>query len=542
MEILTPQDIWRGYNPDALPLAVSVLTDKTANGMRTILAYYNGKITTDGAVRVFVRVFARAGGKGKLPAIVIMPDASGAQIDKAVLDFIKKGYVVIVPDYLGKGGKTSSIHTMYPPSLESSNFSYECFSERLSDVRRSAWIVWTEIFMRAVTYARSLSFVDKNKVAAIGFGISSSAAIKLAAVDSRVCCVISMYSSGYNVEGTSEVDLKYKAGVLDKAYAPLIKVPFLMMISSNDYNNSLDYMSELFALIEQPDSRLSISEKKNHSVGYKQRNNIDLFLEYCMSGRKGDIPKNPRLIMSTADHKLYYTVKSPEPEADVNLFTAVDKREQRLRNWHLERLVVEGPGESTCCASVIDPKIFVHVFANVNYESGFSFSTTVASLQPGIRGVRGSDVTFNRLVYDNDFGTDDWLSLLVNVGENEINMQEGPFGIEGVHADSNELSTFKISDASNLGQEGLDLQVTLYSSVGQEIFFKISAYEQIANEEKLIEFTAIKEAFPENGWSKIRLSPLDFKSSAGARLHWDHAALLKISAKDDFMVSSLLWV
>ena len=182
------------------------------------------------------------------------------------------------------------------------------------------------------------------------------------------------------------------------------------------------------------------------------------------------------------------------------------------------------------------------MFANVNYESGFSFSTTVASLQPGIRGVRGSDVTFNRLVYDNDFGTDDWLSLLVNVGENEINMQEGPFGIEGVHADSNELSTFKISDASNLGQEGLDLQVTLYSSVGQEIFFKISAYEQIANEEKLIEFTAIKEAFPENGWSKIRLSPLDFKSSAGARLHWDHAALLKISAKDDFMVSSLLWV
>lgn len=542
MEILTPQDIWRGYNPDALPLSVSILSDKTINGMRTVLAYYNGKMTTDGAVRVFVRAFTRAKGDEKLPVIVIMPDASGSQIDKEVLDYVNKGYAVIVPDYLGTGGKSATMHTMYPPSLASSNFSYACFSERTTDVRRSPWIVWTEIFMRAVTFASSLSFVDPDKIAAIGFGISSSAAIKLAAVDRRVKCVISMYSSGYNVEGTDEIDLKYKAGVLDKAYAPLISVPFLMMVSSNDYNNSLDYMSELFSLVEQPNSRLSISERKNHSVGFKQKNNIDLFLKYCLSGRADDIPLAPKLVLSTAEHKLFYTVKCNIPDTEVSLFTAVDKREQRLRNWHLETLTPEGFGESTCVASVIDPRIFLHAFANVNYKEGFSFSTAVSSFQPGIRGVRGSDVKFNRLVYDNDLGTDDWLSLLANVGENEINMKKGPHGILGVHAESGELSTFKISDAQYLGHEGLDLQVTVYSSVKQDVYFRISAYEELGSKEDLVEFTAVKEAFPENGWSKIRLSTFGFKSASGAQLRWEHVALLKISAKSDFLISSLLWV
>lgn len=537
MELLTPQQIWKGYDPSALPLNTYVLTDEKSGNRRVITAYFSGPTTTDGVTRVFVRCIAPAS-KGRYPAVVFMPDAVRADAERSAEELAGLGYVVVVPDYAGTR-ENDFRYTIYPRSLGCANWKAERLDEYPSDLRFNCWSVWAEIGMRTVTYAAGLDFVDCERIAVVGAGIASSAALKAAALDRRIKCAVTLYSNGKKDTHSDDPNyLTYKVALADEAYAPMVRVPLLMMIASNDTDGQTDDMSDLFSLIpEDSGSRLSVSERASRSIGGKQRENVRLWLDKYLRGSSAEIPSEPEVTASASERKLYYNVKA-DPACETELFVSRGTDEPALRNWSKAKLMLVGDGEYIAHADVYDAGEKIYAFANARLPGGMSVSSPITEKLPSQMGVDASPMTANRLIYDGDMGADDWTEYSPAGTSATPGTGSGPFGIGGVTA-SGELGTFKLGDPVYRGREGYLLQIMLYSEKPQFVTFKVTAEVRPG---KYAEFTHTESVSPEDGWRKVTLEVTDFKSLSGICENWEKVFGMSIVAENPVIVASMLWV
>ena len=538
MELLTPQQIWKGYDASALPLFVSVLADRKEGERRIVTAYFNGPTTTDGVVRVFARCTVSAG-KGRYPAVIFMPDV-GRRADTDVERLSGLGYAVIVPDYAGVRDDDPG-YTIYPRSLGVANYAPERVTEYPSDMRFNCWNVWAEIAMRTVTYAAGLDFVDASRIAVMGEGIASSAALKAAVLDKRLSCAVTLYSSGFSDDRNDDPNyLMYKVALADEAYAPMVSVPLLMMIASNDSDGRADAMSEVYSLVpESTGSRLSVSERSNRAIGVKQRMTPVLWLARYLKG-KGDVPSEPVLTASASERKLYYSVKA-DPSCEVELFVSRGTDEPQLRNWSKAKLMLVGEGEYIAHVDVYSAKEKIYAFANARSPEGMSVSSPILERLPAQMGIAETPLTNSRLIYDGDMGTDDWTEDAALAEENTLGMSTGPFGINGVTAVGT-FGTFKLGDPVFRGKDGYLLQIMLYSPERQNVTITITASVKSKTGARYAEFSYSAAVDPDDNWRKLTLEASDFKSPYGVCESWEDVFGMRIGGASPVIVASLLWV
>lgn len=536
MELLTPQQIWKGYDPSALPLCASILADREAEGRRVVTAYFNGPTTTDGVVRVFVRCTLPAG-KGRYPAVVFMPDV-GHSAEADVEWLADKGYAVIVPDYAGVRDDSPE-YTIYPRSLSAANYTPERLSEYPGDMRFNCWSVWAEVGMRTLSYAASLDFVDGTRLAVMGEGVASAAALKAAALDKRLSCAITLYSSGMCEERSDDPNfLMYKVALADAAYAPMVNVPLLMMIASNDADGKADEMSAVYSLIpEQSGSRLSVSERTNRAIGVKQRADVGLWLDKYLLGR-GEVPAEPELTASASERRLYYNVKS-DPSCETELFVSRGTDDPALRNWSRIKLMVVGDGEYIAPVDVYDAKKHIYAFVNSRSSEGLSVSSPVLEKLPALLGIDETPLTDSRLIYDGDMGTDDWSEEASMTAADTLSVKEGPFGISGVTSGAGALATYKLGDPAFSGKEGYLLQIMIYSPEAQTVTFTVAA---AAAGRGYAEFSRSVNLEPGDNWRKLTLEASDFKSPYGVCGGWEDVFGMRIMSASPVIVASMLWV
>lgn len=537
MELMTPQQIWKGYDASVLPLGISVLADRREGDMRVITAYFNGPTTTDGVVRVFSRCVVPAG-KGKYPAVVFMPDV-GRTCDDDVMWLAKSGYAVIVPDYAGRRDDSPE-YTIYPASLKNAEYSPERLTEYPADLRFNCWSVWAEIGMRTLSYAARLECVDGSRMAIIGEGVASSAALKASALDKRLACAITLYSSGHTAEDDNENPdcLTYKVALADAAYAPMVGTPLLMMIASNEADGSTDEMSDVYSLIpECADARLSISERTSHAIGVKQRADVGLWLKKYLCG-EGEIPSEPELTASASERKLYYNIKS-DPACETELFVSRGTSEPPLRNWSKIKLMLVGEGEYIAHVDVYNVKEKIYAFVNSRLPNGMSVSSPICEKLPAQLGIAETPLTNNRLIYDGEMGIDDWSEEASMASSDTLSVVSGPFGIAGVSAASGALRTFKLGDPVFRGKEGYLLQIMIYSPEAQDVTLTVTAS---VRGRKYAEFSHIVHIVPDDNWRKLTLEASDFKSPYGSCESWDEVFGVRISGSAPVIVASMLWV
>lgn len=536
MELMTPQQIWKGYDPSALPLNTDVLSDRRNGERRVLTAYFSGPTTTDGVVRVFARCFLPAG-KKKYPVVVYMPEA-GRNADADAERLADAGYAVIVPDYAGKRDD-SPYYTIYPKSLAFGNYAPERLTEYPSDLRFNCWNVWAEIGMRALSFAEQLDCADCSRMAVIGEGTASSAAIKAAAVDGRLSCAVTMFSGGIRAEKSDAPDcLAYKVALADAAYAPMVGVPLLMMIASNDADGKADEMSEVFSLIPgQTGSRLSVSERASGYIGFRQRGDVAMWLEKYLCGR-GEIPSSPELTASSSEHKLYYNIKT-DPGCETELFVSRGVDAPALRNWSKTQLIVVGDGEYIAHADVYDVEEKIYAFVNARSSSGMSVSSPILEKLPAMLGITETPLTNSRLIYDGDMGADDWSEDASSATEETLCVREGPFGISGVSSAAGSLCTFKFGDPVFRGREQYLLQIMIYSESEQQVTFTVAT---ASGGGKSGEFSHTETLSPGDNWRKLTLGASDFKSPFGVCESWEDVFGLKIVGKAPVIVASMLWV
>lgn len=529
--------IWKGYDASVLPLNVSVVSERDCDGMTVLDAYFNGSTVTDGVVRVSVRCFI-PDVRGKIPAVVYMPDVgrTSESAEEMCRRIAGWGYIAVMPDYAGVRDDTYRF-TLYPKSLSAANFTPECLTSCPDDLRFNCWTVWAEIAMRSITFACSLDGADADRVAVIGEGVASSAAIMTAAVDPRPECAVTLFSARKEMKAADDRGLKYRVALDDSAYAPMIGIPLLMMIASNEEDGSADEMSEVFSLIPtESGSRFSVSERAIHSIGAKQRKDIELWLAKYLLG-KGTVPETPVLTAGGSEGKLYFNVRADKP-CEPDLFVSQSMPRGELRNWRKAELVSVGDSEYIAHVEVYNIKEKVYAFVNARIPDGMSVSSPLYEKIPASLGVLPSVIESTRLLYEGDDGVDDWTDPAPGEQENMLSTAEGPFGISGVSGVN--LATFKLGEPAFRGKDGYLLQMMIYSEKAQTVTVTVTADD--GGKGEYSEYSCSVELLPEDGWRKLTLGSEEFKSPFGVCGNWADVVCLRVSGEYPVVISGMLWV
>lgn len=508
MELMTPQILWKDFDT-ASPFDETVLRFASNEGRRVKEFYFSGLRTADGVIRIFAKYLHNGDG---LPTLIVFGDYG----DGIVMPNVKS-YNVLAADYVGvKGGKGRG--TMYPASLKDA-LSGEVV--RGISPKESKWYAWASVAMSTALYAKHNY---GGKIAMLGIGMGGSLVWKLSAVTS-VDAGVTLFSSDYQPEND---DLHYMAALDNRAYAPLLRFPMLEIVSSNESDGSLEFMSEIFAVVKNKDSRFCINERTDHVPTEDGKRNIELWLKHHLVGESA-LPDTPTLRPYQSGGKLYYEICYNGSPNEIDLYTSQGDVDGSVRNWSGASLMRVGEGYlAEVGVSLTDQPICAFVTAK---EHGYKVSSTVAIRRPAEMGVVAQAVKSNRLVYDSDMGTDDWIMLS---GDKPI-MKQGPFGIEGVSA-VKPLVTFKLADVRYKGSEGRLLQIMFCSkSRDQKVRFVIT-------DSKKCRYVCEKEADSRQGWVTESFAADDFKLQ-NESLSWDNVVAFEVEPEDgEILVSSMLWV
>lgn len=486
------------------------------DGRRVKEFYFSGLRTVDGVVRIFARYFHQG---DDLPTLVYFGEESDNSL--SIPHLTKHNFLAV--DYTGvKKGKNRG--TIYPYSLIDAESEKEEYGLR---PKESRWYAWASVAMYAALYAKKNC--GNGKVAVIGAGQGGSLVWKLSAcvgVDAGV----TLFSTGYE---PNREDIYYRACLDNRSYAPLLKFPVMEIISSNESDGSIDFMSEIYAAIKRKDCRFCINERSNHTLGETGKRNVELWLEYYLEG-KGSIPDAPSVRAYGSEGKLYYEVKYNGTPDTIDFYVSMGNTHGALRNWSNVKLM-RLEDSYLASVNVYDANSLCNAFVTVT-EGGYKISSAVSARIPAKLNVVSETIKPSRLVYDSDMGVDDW----AEAGNEKPTMKNGPYDIPGVCA-VNKLSTFKIADVRYRGPEGCLLQIMFCSRVKQTVKFKIT-------DAKANTFVCSAEADLRKGWITKSMAVGDFKTEDTGKESiplpsWVDAVTFEVEPSDGpCLISSLLWV
>lgn len=514
MELMTPQILWKDFDTQA-SFDESLLRFVSDGDRKIKEFYFSGLRTSDGVIRIFARYLHNG---DDLPTLVYF----GEEKDNSLFIPEVKLHNFLVVDYTGvKKGKSRG--TIYPYSLIDAESDSE--APELSP-KESRWYAWASVAMSAVLYAKTCG---NGKVGVIGMEEGGSLVWKLSV------CVgadvgVTLFSTGYE---PNREDIYYRACLDNRSYAPLLRFPVLEIVSSNENDGSLDFMSEIYSAIKRKDSRFCINERSKHSLGEAGKRNVELWIGKYLRG-EGEVPEAPTVRPYESGGKLYYEVKYEGIPDKIDFYVSMGNSHGAMRNWSSVKLMRL---EESYLASVkpFDVNASISAFVTVK-EKGYKISSAVATRIPAKMGIVSEEAKPSRLIYDSDMGIDDW-AMEDNV---QPQMQDGPYGISGVVAE-NKLYTFKLADSRFRGPEEGLLQIMFCTKVKQRI--KLSVVD--AN---LRAYSLYIDADYRQGWITKSLSKEDFKTDdvdfEGVSLpSWRDAVTFEIAPPNGIvLISSLLWV
>lgn len=526
MAITSPNNLWRDYDVNALPLNESALSDKTENGIRVREFYFDGFATVDGRVRAYIKLYENADAKG-----VILYLDDGCNNDKAINEMYDNGYTVAALDYLGESDSDPRF-TLYPQSLSACNCRGKTEFLAPDDALTSCWYVWTCVARKAVLLLNK--YCEGLKVFALGKGLGGSTVYKLAAVDENITACATVLNILPTIVGEGDSMILYRAALAAVAYAPLTKLPLFLAVASNDEDGSFDRMNELAG------STASLKQfrivERAFSLGINPAySDILKFFDACATDTQ--FAARPSIKSANSENHLYFNIgldsgatdEQPNKAVNVELFTSFFIENPAHRNWTKSKLLGLGDGEYMARIDVLRNDKPVYAFVNVTYENGSVHSSQMLSVIPKMLGIPSQPTVWQRLIYDGSMGKDVWTSP---AGGN-IKKTQGLFDIDGVTSDTNSLATFKTGDPLYRAPNGTLLQIL---ACGRAQTMTITLLDED-------DYYSCKVELPtSDAWHKFTLATHDFKGVNGPLPDWSRIIMIEFTADDEFIISSVLWV
>lgn len=512
-----------------LPLNTYALSKKTENGAVVKDYYFDGYTTVDGRVRTYVKIYEHPDPKG---VVLLLPDADYAVSCKVRDKLHECGFTIAELDYLGRTDKRMR-YTFYPQSLDACNSDGIKQFDIFADEKYSRWYIWTCISRRAILLLKEM--YAEQKLYALGVGLGGSTVYKLTAFDDGLTACATLLNIIPDVKGEGNAIINYHASLDNYAYASISRVKLFMAIASNDEDGSLDEMSEL-ASGTQSLAHFRIVERGFHSSMVTVCSDLDKFF---MTAADPDVNyMRPVITASNSDGNLYFNITindlagKPLVSDDnykLNLYVAFCDNSAPYRNWMNINALSLGENKHMAQINVCQSDRAIYTFANVTDGDGVVQSSALLCVIPKSLGVRARAGIAHRKIYDGSMGKDCWASQ--NGGA--ISLVSGPYGIEGVTSETNNIVTFKPGDPLFRVSADTLLQIMVAGNP-QTLSVKVNDGEN--------DYVSTVEIAGAEDWHKFSLTHSNFKSENGMLADWSKILTLEFTSDEKFIIGSVLWV
>ena len=563
--ILSALALWRQFNITAPLNAEESEEIRSVSDVQISGVFFDGNGVADGAVRVFAK-FARPNGAGKMPAVLLLADAEATEedVDETMEYFVKKGYAVLAPDYVGeKEGKEH--YTVYPPSLSYANYQKaELYSLEKTAVE-TCWFEWTALALYAVKYLKERE--DIGKIGVVGMRIGGEIAWKTM-LSEDVSCGVPINAAGWltyfdydkfadnAVRNMNDNQRAYLAGIESQSYAPFVKCPVLMLCSMRDYSFDYDRAYDTFIRLPQKDgSAIAYSNDSGAIIGPTLLKNMELFLEKNLKGREIFIPE-------TVDLKLTENGDSLTVTADVGTGGIVEKvvilyaetgeeSESAYREW---QYLLKADGKSLkngVVSTTLTPysgASYAFVYAYAKYINGFRAVSRIAAKK--LQKPEKPPVK-SRVIYSGEgvdcFSVADYKPFAVGgifLESEAVPKQNKGYGnIAGVYSIGG-VKTYKIASPKYTADENAMLEFDVYSK--RDFTVKV-VVEVLVKGDKFRKFAAFEDIKGGGKWKRVIFKANEFKDEeTGAPLpSFAHGKSLTFAAdgmETEFSVTNVLWL
>lgn len=513
-EFLTPLEIWDGYNPSAEPLEISALSESESDGVKYSTLYFTAHGSGKRAKKIRAYgLLAKPLGEGPKPAVLYMGGIDEHVNKKYIEPFVKRGYITLMVDYIGGEGE---FDTVYPEELSYCNLnkSGRHFSFAEPSAKNTVWYWWTLIAMRGVSVLQGLS----SDIAVVGVREATTMLYQTLAFDRRVKGGCALLGAGWNEYagihkyGDIELDINderecFISGVSPQSYAQFIKKPLLYLGSTNSAD--IDRLGDTFKKLPVKTQEISYT---SFSVGHNcirefEQHTLYVFLQHLFFDEP--IAKMPELDLKVSDGVIYAELITDESCENAEIYISVGEINPELRCWKQVKTLKVRDGNYLAKIQVSHTEKRLFVFGK-SVQGEYTLSTRELSVVPRDEGARAVPPLPTRIIYDSSFGRGNLVPIAehVFVGDQSIEVKQGPLGISGIFSKAKGISVYSDGDSSLAGLAWTEIQFDAYCEKPAE--FKIAVY--LEEEGKLTAYSARVFLAGSSGWQRISVDESEFKN------------------------------
>ncbi|MEI6914145.1 MAG: acetylxylan esterase [Armatimonadota bacterium] len=537
---MTIEEMWKGYDPEALPLDVQVVETSEKDGITIQKLYLTSEVWKETPVRVYA-IYGFPTGKKHLPAVLHIHGGGGAASLENVMYWAKKGYASASFDHMGKQpGRT--VYTDWGKVNYTATYGAWGDSPK-NDIYYHAVIA----SMRMITFLRTQKEVNKDRIGAYGISYGGTFIWLVGALDKRLKCVVPIVGAGSAPDQWGDGSYREWHTLYNSSlYAPMQKCPMLFMNASNDFNAIMDGADYTF-------NRVNTTKWQAYEVSYNHHfeptvaADLPLFMDTQLRGGK-PWPKMPVLTVTLGtdgipvanvkpDMQKYVSVVKVHYNLDVGVMpqarywrTVDSQRAKDGKVWNSEM-------------PIWDPAQIVRAYCDVHYRNGIVLSSVVNKFVPTSLGVPTATLKPQSLIDDfADGNIVDWVWFPAGAdptgtetaGPHLAPSKNGPDGGWAVGANNTMIpgrmvvSTTKICDPQYLPGDHKHLSFKANGEAGTKITIVLYwQYWVPGQTEYKAEVT--KPTGPE--WATFQVGIADFKDSTGKVLaSWKDLQQLRFEA------------
>lgn len=552
LKILTPTEVWEGFDATEAPLEASIICAETTDNYCCSKQVFTAETVQNDRLRVECSIYYDARWQDARPAVLVLPSFESSFSQNAIRMLVEGGFVACTLDYckLHEDSKTS-----FPNSLDFAKYP-DCLNHLdniETNARQTPWFVWTKIARRAISHLEEQSVVQNDKIGIIGFGIGAQLSYIIAGTDKRVKALVAINGGGYrwaehnarflvNDIPTGDEQIAYSTGVGAETYAIFINCPTLMIATRDSSLCDIDRLGDMYDLIKSDTKQLSISVSCGPQITKASYISMTRWLRNCLANTILTPVKQPSLHFEVTDGRLYAKLDSHSATTERNLYISYGEPTSSERCWQSVDIKQQvGENEYICDIPVYNHNELIVAYATFVYPDGNIMSTRVISSNSTLNDVKHFEASPNAsgIVFDGSMNIGNFVAKTQDalLDDSAVLLKSGPFGIDGVSVQKGSLRLYRSMREMNTVSRSSMFHFDANSTDERDLC--VCAYVL----PDLKKYKATTHLQGGEFWQKLLLETADFKSEEGRTLtSFSSVKTLEFVDVDGIILNNLLWI
>lgn len=466
MEMMTPAQVWAGYDPQTEDLKAKLLSEEESKRTYAYFAISKG----EEAVVIELNVFTPAAPTKK--TVLLIGEYDRLPQQDLIDDLLSKNYLVCYADYSAIKQNTT---TSFPPCFCYGKYANagEHIKKLSPSAKDTCQYLYSVIIRRAITFINQE--LSQKEIVLVGIKSGVEIAMQVAGMDNRILALACIGGAGYmeyldkpkyagEENLLSDELMAWLTSVSSVAYAKHIKIPTLFSVGSNGKLNDIDRLSNIIALMPKSDARINISPRHIDNISKKSYLNFIKWLEGVFL--YSTPPEIPVMDINVNSEGAVYASIKPDSSIEISgvkVYYSYGDNNHTTRYWFSALGEKAGEADYLAKMAVSQENSHLYAFCEVTYRNGIVLSSIVYHIDLSNFKIKTEIISNNPIVFqysthEGNFTEVREDAVIINdsISENEL-----PIGIKGLKCSHGSMVTF-FKPCSELSDTKL-LQIDTYS-------------------------------------------------------------------------------